>query len=441
MECDICLEDFNQVERVPKMVSCGHTVCLLCLQQSDRRQCPTCRRVFDVPPDALPNNYQLLRQLERPDSPRAPRGWCSDCRAAAAPRCWDEAHDVLPEKRALKRHLQGAMLRAAGQLEDLQDHCQGEQAVQALTLLTTESWCLNLQGGGHDLTGNVRNTEDPLTQLMWLLVAAKAALTKSRVEARSPSPAAARPPLAAPGAAPPETRYPPPATATPPPAAAPGQAPPEVREMDVAEVSPTGPSERQQDKAALLAEAPGVTQVVRLFCHNDPAWSLQLLQRAAPTLERLRVLYPLEPHLRAVHAMPRLRRLDVEGGAPLFAQPPELPAVGALSSGHAGLQWLRVQYLPRATTQSLLRAHGSTLEELELLVGTAGRGEWPRICDDLHSLLQQSGLRALKRLVLRRWSSGHRAAACSEQRAQVLRVLPGADVLCVECDDVELGQV
>ncbi|XP_052122681.1 uncharacterized protein LOC127749270 [Frankliniella occidentalis] len=79
MDCDICLEDFNREERVAKLVPCGHTACLLCLQRSDRRQCPTCRRVFDVSPDALPNNFQLLRQLERPDSPSGTKlslpGW------------------------------------------------------------------------------------------------------------------------------------------------------------------------------------------------------------------------------------------------------------------------------------------------------------------------------------------------------------------------------
>ncbi|XP_052126164.1 uncharacterized protein LOC113215182 isoform X4 [Frankliniella occidentalis] len=417
MECDICLEDYNQVERVPKMVPCGHTVCLRCLEQSSRKECPTCRRVFDVPPDALPNNFALLRLIVRPDRP--PRGWCSDCLAPASPRCWDKDHDVLPERRALRRHMQSALQQAPGQLEGLPDLCQGEQAVQALTLLTTKSWSLTLQGEEHELTGNVGNTEDPLTQLMWLLVAAKAGLTKSRVEAPGPPPAAASPPPAAPGPAPPETRP--------------------VREMDVCAVSLTGPNERQQDKAALLAAAPGVTRLVSVRCDKDPAWSLQLLQRAAPTLERLRVICPREAHLRAVHAMPRLRRLHVVGDDALLAQPPELPA---LPPGHAGLQWLWVHRLPRATAQSLLRAHGGTLEELVLYVGTAGSRRWPASCGDLHSLLQQSGLRALRRLVLRRdIVCSHERAACREQRAEVRRVLPGAEVLCSMCDGVEEEQV
>ncbi|XP_052132037.1 E3 ubiquitin-protein ligase SH3RF1-like, partial [Frankliniella occidentalis] len=166
MECHICDEEFNQVERLPKNLPCAHTFCLRCLQRLDRRECPTCRRVFEVSPDELPSNFQLLEVMERSDRPS--RGWCSDCRAAATPRCWGEDHDVLPERRALRRHLQGALQQAPGQLEHLQDQCQGEQVVQALTLLTAESCSLTLKAGSQELTGNVGNTEDPLTQLMWL---------------------------------------------------------------------------------------------------------------------------------------------------------------------------------------------------------------------------------------------------------------------------------
>ncbi|XP_026291179.2 uncharacterized protein LOC113215728 [Frankliniella occidentalis] len=430
MECDICHEEFNQVERVPKIAPCGHTVCLRCLERGARKECPTCRRAFDVPPDALLNNFYLLQQMERPERPS--HGWCSDCLAPASPRCWDEDHDVLPEKRALRRHVQGALQQAAGQLEGLPDLCQGEQAVQALTLLTTKSCSLTIKAGEHELTGTVTSTEDPLTQVMWLLVTAKAALTKSRVEARGPPPAAASPPPAAPGPAPQGARGAPPAAPAPP------EARP-AREMDACDVSQTQPSDRQQEKAALLAAAPGVTRLIELHCNWDPAWSLQLLVFAAPTLERLSVFNPPEVHLRAAHAMPRLRRLHVWGDDALLAQPPELPA---LPPGHAGLQWLRVWLLPRATTQSLLRAHGGTLEELVLWVGTAGSGGWPSSCGDLHSLLQQSGLRALTRLVLRRdIVSSHEPAACREQRAEVRRVLPGAEVLCDECDRVREEEV
>ncbi|XP_052124749.1 uncharacterized protein LOC113209649 isoform X2 [Frankliniella occidentalis] len=200
--------------------------------------------------------------------------------------------------------------------------------------------------------------------------------------------------------------------------------------MIVSIISYSGPDYFQQEKAALLRDAPGVTRLVGVCCDKDPVWSLQLLQRAAPTVERLSVNHPREAHLRAVHAIPRLRRLYVSGDAALRLDPLELPA---LPPGHAGLQWLSVQNLPRATTQSLLRAHGGTLEELELYVGTAGSGGWPYSCGDLLSLLEQSWLRALRRLVLRRGWCSHSAAACREQRGNVRRVLPGTEVLCGSC--------
>ncbi|KAK3926504.1 putative disease resistance protein [Frankliniella fusca] len=210
----------------------------------------------------------------------------------------------------------------------------------------------------------------------------------------------------------------------------PAEAPP-PREMNVSDLSFFAPGARQEEKAAALQEAQGVVRLVQVYCSRDPAWSLELLQRAAPTVERLEVLSPREPHLRAVLAMPRLRRLFVWGDDGLDAAPPEL---GALPPGHSGLRWLSVRDLPRATLQSLLQAHRGTLEELELMVGTPGTWEWPRSCRDLHSLLGRCGLRALRRLVLLRLYFSH--TACREQLAAVRAALPGLQVLCGKCDDV-----
>ncbi|XP_026287463.1 E3 ubiquitin-protein ligase TRIM32-like [Frankliniella occidentalis] len=436
LECDICTERFDGAERLPKVLPCGHTACLQCMRRLPDSSCPTCRQDFIGPPEGLPANFLALRMLEGVRQDRTPRCWCSDCRTAPSPRCYGEVHNVLYVKSALRRQLQDALPQAAEQLQGLEDQCRDEQALPALTLLTGESWDVTLRGGGRELTGTLRTSEEPLTKALCLLLAARAALTEDQGAARERPPAAApTPPAAAPSPAaavstpaadPLAARDPPPAEALPP------------REIDVRSISGSGPGDNQQQKAALLLDAPGVTRLVEVYCYADPAWSLQLLQRAAPTLERLSVSCLREAHLRAVHAMPRLRRLFVDGNdAALDARPPELPA---LPPGHAGLQWLRVCLLPRATTQSLLRAHGGTLEELELWVGTAGSDGWPYSCGDLHSLLQQSGLRALRRLVLRR-GYGHEAAACSEQRAEVRRVLPGAEVLCDTCDRVEDEEV
>ncbi|XP_026278689.1 uncharacterized protein LOC113206676 isoform X2 [Frankliniella occidentalis] len=382
LECDICTERFDSAERLPKVLLCGHTACLQCLRRLPDSSCPTCRRNFNGPPEGLITNFILLKsEGVRLDSPRC---WCLDCRTAPSPRCWDEDHDVLPFKRALlRRQLQG---------------------------------------------------KEPFNKALWLLLAAMVSLIEALYllsEAMSTLYEVLRELLCASvyytqsGCAGPSCSTDPTT-----PAAAP--TPPEA----TLAVLDSQPAEAPPPRDA--AGVSGVTRLVSVRCDEDPAWSLQLLQRAAPTLERLSVYHPREAHLRAVHDMPRLRRLAVHCNN-AAAQLPQLPA---LPPGHAGLQWLRVCLLPRATTQSLLRAHGGTLEELELGVGTAGSDEWPRSCGDLHSLLQQTGLRALRRLVLlRRRAYSHEPAACSQQRAEVRRVLPGAEVLCGRCDRVREEEV
>ncbi|KAK3913376.1 Spindle and kinetochore-associated protein 3 [Frankliniella fusca] len=207
---------------------------------------------------------------------------------------------------------------------------------------------------------------------------------------------------------------------------------------------------RRAEDAAALQRAVGAVGPIEVRCNDDPDDpSLELLQHAAPTLERLSVIHPRVPHLRAVHAMPRLRRLSLWcGRGPLCADgvfgtevaEPEEPELGALPPEHAGLRWLCVLPLPRATLESLLRAHGGTLEDLELVVGANWNEPWPRGCDDLHLLLGRCGLRALRSLVLFRWIYSHAAVACRMQLAAVRAALPGSQVLCRECDEAEMQE-
>ncbi|KAK3923041.1 Peroxisomal biogenesis factor 6 [Frankliniella fusca] len=214
------------------------------------------------------------------------------------------------------------------------------------------------------------------------------------------------------------------------------QQPPQTAVLDVRDLCGR---DIAREKEAVLPQAEGVRRLSGVVCNTDPGWSLQLLQRAAPTVEEVSVFYSREPHLRAVHAMPRLRRLFLWGddGA-LDAQPPELDELPP-QEHDAGLRWLAA-WLPRATLQSLLRAHGRTLVEVQLMVGTAagpaGQHSWPASCSDLDALLEPCGLRALRTLVLWRvvaWL--HEPAACREQRDAVRRVLPAAaEVLCGLCD-------
>ncbi|XP_052126890.1 RING finger protein 225-like [Frankliniella occidentalis] len=64
MDCDICFEQYNTGANTPKLTPCGHTVCLVCLQRSDKRECPLCRTAYVPHPVHLATNYTLLRVME-----------------------------------------------------------------------------------------------------------------------------------------------------------------------------------------------------------------------------------------------------------------------------------------------------------------------------------------------------------------------------------------
>ncbi|XP_034240910.1 uncharacterized protein LOC117645102 [Thrips palmi] len=166
-----------------------------------------------------------------------------------------------------------------------------------------------------------------------------------------------------------------------------------------------------------------------VFCSSDPAWFLELLVSASPSLDELRVWNPGEGHLLAVHGMPRLRRLDLQcTEGDLDEAPPVLPALPHRSS----LQWLRVGGLPLATTRSLLLAHGPALEVLWLDMGAVPGGEWPEGCSDLAALLAPCA--ALARLVFRRYD--HDRGACRDQLTVARAALPACTVQCQQCDRV-----
>ena len=52
MECAVCMEAFDLLQRLPKFLPCGHSCCLACLQQMAQPRCPTCTRVSRESADA-----------------------------------------------------------------------------------------------------------------------------------------------------------------------------------------------------------------------------------------------------------------------------------------------------------------------------------------------------------------------------------------------------
>ncbi|XP_052122277.1 uncharacterized protein LOC113212093 isoform X3 [Frankliniella occidentalis] len=364
MECDLCTEHLDGAERVPKVLPCGHSACIQCLRRLPDARCPTCRRDFNGPPDALPTNFLALKLLEERRLDRSPLGWCSGCGAA---------------------------------------------------------------------------------------------LTEDRVAARDAPPAAAPPAAAPPAAAPPAAAPPaaaPPAAAPPaaaPPAAAPPAAAPpatlldqlrRLGEMDVTIFSRSRPDAMLQQKADAMRAAPGVTRLVGVCCYPDMVWSLQLMYRAAPSVEQLSVDGALVTHLRAVLAMPRLRRLKMWDDGPLFGPSWLIPPIQRveleLPPGHTGLQWLSVENVLYVDVQVLLLAHGHSLEVLQMRADCSKDDVWWME----RPLLEECGLLALRKLVLMRFGADHEAGQCGQQRAQLRRALPGpgTEVLCDVCDGDEVRE-
>ena len=67
MSCDVCSDVYEQVQRTPLVLPCGHTFCRACLtdiRKSGRFQCPTCRAGHNnLQVEALTVNYSLLNIL------------------------------------------------------------------------------------------------------------------------------------------------------------------------------------------------------------------------------------------------------------------------------------------------------------------------------------------------------------------------------------------
>lgn len=59
--CSICFLTFNEEERVPKVISCGHTLCLECLTSLPTNACPECSKSFSKL--ECKNNQELIRCL------------------------------------------------------------------------------------------------------------------------------------------------------------------------------------------------------------------------------------------------------------------------------------------------------------------------------------------------------------------------------------------
>lgn len=93
MDCDVCMLAFDKDQHRPKVLPCGHTLCLTCVRLTS--MCHMDRKAVQNV-DALPDNFYILSFVE---AGKSKRFYCLTCKAAAQPTCEDE-HDICSMKKA-----------------------------------------------------------------------------------------------------------------------------------------------------------------------------------------------------------------------------------------------------------------------------------------------------------------------------------------------------
>lgn len=104
MECPICMEQYDDKIKIPKNLTCGHTICEPCLRKvHDAFQtlcCPICKKVIDVTNiNDIPKNFALLNMIEtnKKDSGKMCqihqlqiKWFCEDCKKGSCDECHTE---------------------------------------------------------------------------------------------------------------------------------------------------------------------------------------------------------------------------------------------------------------------------------------------------------------------------------------------------------------
>lgn len=104
MECRSCYEVYDEKERIPRNLPCGHTYCQFCLNQillmQKRLECPECRIKLDpaVKPTHLSKNFvalevsskhrEIQKKLQFCNSHKEPlRFFCETCQSNLCASC------------------------------------------------------------------------------------------------------------------------------------------------------------------------------------------------------------------------------------------------------------------------------------------------------------------------------------------------------------------
>ncbi|XP_034252131.1 uncharacterized protein LOC117651833 [Thrips palmi] len=260
MECSVCFDVYDVDGRRPKVLPCGHTFCLPCLQNPNfGNECPQDRKAFRDNPMNFPDNFALLAEMPA----RADEPWCETCGLRFRGACADAAHRPCSVR---QRRVQQEQRQADQQvLQDLQQGLQTlQQGLQDLQqgLQDLQLGHLDLQLGLQDVQREMQDMRQTQDQLL------------RKVEDLQLTGTAAPPPPSL--------------------------------EIDVWELSPS-------EKNDLLVgdRLARVRKLTGLHCYNVER-SMAVLMKLNPHVEELGLIGAQLPQLRFVEGMTSLRKLDLD---------------------------------------------------------------------------------------------------------------------------------
>ncbi|XP_052127775.1 uncharacterized protein LOC127750343 [Frankliniella occidentalis] len=472
LQCDICFIDFDLDLHRPKILPCGHTICNDCvLNPALGRRCPTCRKDLAADSADVPDNISLVRLIEDNGSPprkkhraddtevqQLQRGVCAGRRVVemlrqVVPKLVESLNRQLESSVAQLHQLEEALekqvqRKAAGD-EDTAKELAVDQLQLALEmevslhLLTTSRCSVVAEEGGSTWKACVQlGGFCDILRLLLLQLRADGHLEKDDNIAVSTPPAAyVGPPM---------------------------QLALSITKEDLDDgqlkVTDVLRNARRWRNVRILRNLRGSgsdkllrvlsPQLEEVEISGEGELTIMEEVEKMPSLKRLKVAcrkdlkdnfpelplqlkelwirFPKENQVRSLERMPRLRSLrlyDYYG-----------PNVTFLPSQYGRLLWLGVglNIGHKATMLSLIRAHASTLQELQIFSAISNEGDMRLFYfPDLGQDLAASGLHALRRLVLQRSTFSKpcpEADACLMQLRTLRGFLPSSvDVVCEAC--------
>ncbi|XP_043913872.1 E3 ubiquitin-protein ligase TRIM32 isoform X2 [Protopterus annectens] len=143
LECPICMETFNEDQRRPKLLNCGHTICRQCLEKLvadsiNGVRCPFCIKVTKLRnPSQLTDNLTVLKFIDSTSISstvsammckvcrnRLPRHFCQKCTFVLCEPCRNERH-----------HLQGHNIISIRTAAELHRKAVGEKLAELHKLI------------------------------------------------------------------------------------------------------------------------------------------------------------------------------------------------------------------------------------------------------------------------------------------------------------------